>query len=134
EAGTNGLHLIARGADRADFEMCLADAKLLANREAIHVQAIGGDVLAEIPRPQVHGFQSLAIHEQDLALAARPPMGAAFKTAIACRVDFGKFLHRQVFLRGTEKILDSWHSPNLLRHSDGLSVPRYLSCSAFPQI
>src|SRR4029077_19247313 len=100
-----------------------------------HVQALGGNVLAEYPRPQVHGLQSLAIHEQNLALAARPPMGAAFKTAIARRADFGKFLHRQVFLRRAKEILDSRHGPpNLLRLSDGLRVPRCLSCSAFPQM
>jgi hypothetical protein len=89
--------------------MRLADAKVLANRQAIHVQTIGGDVLAESPRPQVHGLQSLAIHEQNLALAARPSMGAAFKTAVARRADLRKFLHRQVFLRRAEEILDSRH-------------------------
>jgi len=50
------------------------------------------------------------------------------------RTDFGKFLHRQVFLRRAEKVLDFRHSPNLLRLSDGLSAPRCLSCSACPQI
>jgi hypothetical protein len=48
----------------------------VTNREAVDVQAVGGDVLAEI-----HGFQSLAVHQQDLALAAASGMGATLVTS-----------------------------------------------------
>src|SRR5260370_19016351 len=82
KSGANRLHLIARITNRADFQTCLADAEEIANLQTIHVQAIGGDVLADYSRPEVHGLQSLAIHEQDLALAAGPRMSAAFKAAI----------------------------------------------------
>src|SRR5437879_7489274 len=35
KAWANGLHLIARSANRADFQTCLADAQELANLQAI---------------------------------------------------------------------------------------------------
>jgi hypothetical protein len=61
----------------------------LANRKTVHVQAIGGDVLAQNTGPEFHGFQSLAVHEQDLTLAARPRMGAVFEAGATHGADFG---------------------------------------------
>ncbi len=81
----------------------------LANPQAIHVKAIGGDVLADNSWPEIHCFQSLAIHEQDLSLASGPCMSAAFKAGVAYSMDFGKLLHRQVFFRSAEEILHSRH-------------------------
>src|SRR5882762_11942703 len=91
KSGTNCFHLITGGAYRTDFQTCFADEKLLANLQAIF---IGCNVLADDSRPEVHGLQGLAIHEQDLALASEPRVSAAFESGVAYGTDFGKFLHR----------------------------------------
>src|ERR1700674_316788 len=109
KSGTNGLHQIARGAYRADFQTRFADAEDLAHLQAIHVQAPGGDVLADRSGPQAQGLQSLAIHEQNLALASGPRMLAAFKAGVTPRTDLGEFLHRQVLPRSAEKTVHSRH-------------------------
>src|SRR5216683_5782144 len=105
KSGANCLHLIAGGAHGADFETRVSDAEETANLQNIHVQSIGGDVLADHSRPEGHGLQSFAIHEQHLALATGPRMSAAFKAAVGNGTHLGKFLHRQVLPRSAEKVL-----------------------------
>jgi hypothetical protein len=81
------------------------NAEELANPQAVHVKAIRGDVLADNSRLEVHGFQGLAINEQNLALLAGPRMSAAFKSVVGHGADFEKLLHRQMPLRRSEEIL-----------------------------
>jgi len=109
KSATNCFHLVTGGAYRTDFQTCSADLKLLANLQAIYVHAIGCNVFADDSRPEVHGLQGLAIHEQDLALASGPRASAVFEAGVAHGTDFGKFLHRQVLLRSAEKILHARH-------------------------
>jgi hypothetical protein len=58
---------------------------------------------------EFYGFQGLAVDEQDLALAARPRMGAVFESGVTYGADFGKLLHRKALLWGAENILHSRH-------------------------
>src|SRR5215472_5886889 len=50
QAGPDPLHLIAGRTHQSDFQARAANAKLLSNRQAVHIQADSGDVLAQNPR------------------------------------------------------------------------------------
>src|SRR6266576_833835 len=118
KSGTNCFHLVTGGAYRTDFQTRSADLELLANLQVIYAHTIGCNVFADDSRPEIHGLQGLAIHEQDLALASGPRVSAVFEAGVAHSTNFGKFLHRQVLLRSAEKILHARH---------GLSSPAAFS-------
>jgi len=111
KSGPNGLHLIAGVAYRTHFETGFADGELLANLQAVHVQAIGcnvsrGSFPAGGPWPP-------RSHEISTSKTWRsrpgPRVGAAFEAGVAYSTDFGELLYRQMLLRGAEKILHSRH-------------------------
>ena len=47
-------------ANRADLQPRFADAQLLTERQAVHIDSIRRDVFADYSRPQVHRLQRLA--------------------------------------------------------------------------
>ena len=87
--GPNRLHLVTGGAYSADLQTYFADPQELADLQAIHIQAIGSDVLADNPWLETHGLQSFAIHQQNLALASPSSMSTAFKAPITHCMNFG---------------------------------------------
>ena len=72
----DALHLIARRAHQGDFQERLTHSKALPNLEAVHLQAVGRDVLSQNAGLQFHGVERFAVHKQDLPIAPRPSMRA----------------------------------------------------------
>lgn len=79
ESRTNPLHLVAGRAYHAHLDSGLADSKLLADGEAIYVEARGRDVFEKNAGLKVHRFQSFTVHQQDLSPFAWPCVRTALQ-------------------------------------------------------
>jgi len=87
-----------------------ADARELAKRQAIHIQAVRGDVLTDnfLGRRSM-ALQSLAIHQQNLTACLRAARGRTLQSLVDYGLDFGKFLIGRSFsVRGKDFALLPW--------------------------
>src|SRR6266852_4108379 len=103
------LHLVAGSAYCAHFQARFADTKPLAQREAVNVEALRGDVFSDTSRSQIHPLQGLVIHQQHLALAAGPGVSASLEARIFHGANLSQFRHREAALGGAEQVQHAGH-------------------------
>jgi|SRR5271168_3078735 len=93
QAWTQTLDLDAGGTNFAYFEAGLADLELLADSQAVDVEALRGDVFPDHSRAQVHDFEGFVVYQEHLAVAAGSTVPAAFDAFVLQNSGFGQFLH-----------------------------------------